>query len=193
MPRVLLIVLCTLAVPALRAQDTTQADTVLDVNKPTNFNTKGWKPPRDSSWQKAQRISACYARFRRGEISEQATNRCAYGKDYDPRTGRFYDTTAAMATSSGSTGDIVVYYKVTEQNDVYWRVAWRLPLKNKSDSPVRFGAVIKFLDADGFEVADDRVYGLSLGAREEREFTGATLIRLPAAATVARARVEFEP
>src|SRR5207248_9893873 len=95
-------------------------------------------------------------------------------------------------SSDAASAGIVVYYKITEQNYVYWRFAWRLPLKNKSDSPVRFSAIIKFLDGDGFDVADDHAYDLSLGPGEEREFTGATLISLPAAATVTRARVEFQ-
>lgn len=82
--------------------------------------------------------------------------------------------------------------KRRESSLVYWRFAWRLPLRNTSDSPARFTAVIKFLEADGFDVAEDSAYGLSLGPGEEREFTGATLINLPAAATVTKTRVEFQ-
>ncbi len=182
---------------AAAAQDTTsQSDTILDVNKPTNFDIKNWKAPHDSNWQKAEdhrhRFNECRTRWSRGKITEHEFWGCVYGASapriYDPRTGRTYDRTAA----SNAAGDIVVYYKITEQNNVYWRVAWRLPLKNKTNSPVHFSAIITFLDADGFDVAEDHAYNLSLGPEEEREFTGATLIDAHAAATIAKARVEFE-
>jgi len=194
MRRDVLFLSCTLAVSAsiLRAQDSTQADTILDANKPSNLkNMKSWKSPHDSNWVKTQclrfydyqteksyqELTECYKRYGLGPPTWYRRQRV------DPNAGN----------SDAVNASIVVYYKVTEQNDAYWRFAWRLPLKNNSDSPARFAAIIKFLDAEGFEVADDRAYGLSVGPREEREFTGATLIRLPAAATVTRARVEFEP
>ena len=193
MRRVVLFLSCTLAVPApiLSAQDTTQADTVPDVNKPSNVrNMKDWKSPHDSNWVKSQCL-----RFYdyETEKSYQELTECykRYGFRPPPWYRRQRVDPNGGNSDAANTG-IVVYYKVTEQNDVYWRFAWRLPLKNKSDSQARFTAIIKFLDADGFEVADDHAYGLSLGPGEEREFTGATLIKLPAAATVTRARVEFE-
>ncbi len=195
---------CMLAVPAalLTAQDTTQVDTVLDVNKPTSMNAKDWRPPHDSNWAKSQcypfywqqsedykQLTECLNRYGLRPPSESTLlSRPHWRRNPDGS----WEESSPRKSDDANTG-IVVYYKVTEQNDVYWRIAWRLPLKNTSDSPARFTAIIKFLDADGFEVADDRAYNLSLQPKEEREFTGATLIRLPAAATVTRARVEFEP
>ena len=151
---------------------------------------KDWKYAHDSNWAKAQCLRSydyetdksyealvgCYKRYGLGAPPSYRRQRV------DPKSD----------SSDAASAGIVVYYKITEQNDVYWRFAWRLPLKNKSDSPVRFSAIIKFLDGDGFDVADDHAYDLSLGPGEEREFTGATLISLPAAATVTRARVEFQ-
>jgi len=203
MRRVVLFLSCTLAVPApiLSAQDTTQADTILDVNKPSSLNAKDWRSPHDSNWAKSQ----CYPFYWQSEGYQQLTECLSRYGLRPPSESTLLSVPHWRRNPDGSWGEastrnsdvadrpIVVYYKVTEQNDVYWRFAWRLPLKKKSDSPARFAAIIKFLDADGFEVADDHAYGLSLGPREEREFTGATLISLPAAATVTRARVEFEP
>ncbi len=160
-------------VVSLSAQDTTtQADTILDVNKPTSptkavkdWNSKEAVAKRHQDAVRAQEISDSLWRLRTSQ-----------------RSG------SSQATTTG----IVVYYRVTEQNEVYWRFAWRLPLKNNSNSLVQFTAVIKFLDADGFDVAEDRVYNVSLGPGEEREFTGAKLIDVRPAGTVVKARAEFE-
>src|SRR5207248_2980571 len=159
----------------------------------------------DSSWLKAeqdrQHFEECVTRRRRGKLSEQEFQLCVYGTDtwaYDPKTGKQtnlgtgevrYPKTHATDASSSANG-LEVYYKVTEQNDVYWRFAWRLPLRNSNSASVHFSAVIKFQDAEGFDVAEDHAYDLSLEPGEEREFTGAKLIDARPAPTVTKARVE---
>ena len=66
--------------------------------------------------------------------------------------------------------------KVTEKNDIWWKNAWILVIKNDSPSNLSFDATIEFLDADGFVVDDDRVYDLQVNAGEQETFTGYALV-----------------
>ena len=74
--------------------------------------------------------------------------------------------------------------RITESNDMFWQYAWKLRVKNETDSRLEMDAHLKWLDADGFEVDHDREYGIVLGAGEEATYTGTVIIRVPGASTV---------
>ena len=81
---------------------------------------------------------------------------------------------------------VSVESKVTEQNDVFWRHAWRLTIRNRDSAPLRFNATIEFQDAEGFVISEDNAYGLSVPGDSEETFTGYDLIQVPGARRVAQ-------
>jgi hypothetical protein len=76
--------------------------------------------------------------------------------------------------------------RVTELNNTWWRYAWRLTLRNDTDTPMRAEATIEFQDKDGFVIDEAREHNAVVPAREEKTFTGYTLIRSAVAPNVAR-------
>jgi len=66
--------------------------------------------------------------------------------------------------------------KVTESNDMWWKYAWKLTVKNPKSRPVNFSCIIEFQDKDGFPIDQDLQYGLAIPANSERTFTGYVLI-----------------
>jgi hypothetical protein len=94
--------------------------------------------------------------------------------------------TAATPHPAASFEIVSVETKVTEQNDVFWRYAWRLTLKSTSTDPLVLRATIEFQDSDGFVVDTDEEYSLYLSPGEEKTFTGEKLITASTAANVAK-------
>ncbi len=77
--------------------------------------------------------------------------------------------------------------RVTEQGgNVWWRFAYRLTIRNNSDSPLSLGAKIEWQDADGFIIDSTRERDLLLAVGQERTFTGDKLISLPGARNVSQ-------
>jgi hypothetical protein len=76
--------------------------------------------------------------------------------------------------------------RVTESNDVWWKYAWRLTLKNKSDKAQMFRATIEFQDKDGFIVDSDDSDVLVVPALSQEVFTGYDLVNAEVAGKVAR-------
>jgi hypothetical protein len=81
---------------------------------------------------------------------------------------------------------VSVASRVTEQNDSWWKHAWRLTLKNESAQPMRFDATIEFQDADGFVIDDDSALNLVVPAGAEESFTGYALVTMPGATKVTK-------
>ena len=71
---------------------------------------------------------------------------------------------------------VSIEYRVTEQNNVFWRFAWRLTVRNQSDTVQDFDATLEFQDRDGFIIDSGREYDLVVGPRSEKTFTGDILI-----------------
>lgn len=91
------------------------------------------------------------------------------------------------SAGNAAAGDIEVVdlaVRVTEQNDLWWRFAWRLTLTNTTDAPLAFDATIDMQDADGFIVDADTAYGPTLGAGATETFTGFALVAAAPADTV---------
>ena len=76
--------------------------------------------------------------------------------------------------------------KITERNNVWWRFAWKLTLRNRSSAALLLDATIEFHDSDGFVVDEDRQSSLVLSARETKTFTGYDLINAETALNVSR-------
>jgi len=79
---------------------------------------------------------------------------------------------------------ISIKSRITETNDVWWKHAWRLSLKNKSSEMLFFDATIEFQDKDGFIIDVDRVFDLVLPPHTEKVFTGSAMVDLPGARRV---------
>jgi len=86
-----------------------------------------------------------------------------------------------------ATGDIELAdlaVRVTEQNTVFWRFAWRLTATNTTDAPLTFDATIDMQDGDGFIVDTDTAYGLTLASGATETFTGFALVTADVADTI---------
>lgn len=92
----------------------------------------------------------------------------------------------ASPTDSREFKIVDIDIKVTESNDVWWKFAWRLTLKNRTNHSILLNATIELQDAEGFIVDDDVAYGLHLGPYEEKTFTGYALVRAGVAPQVSR-------
>jgi len=83
----------------------------------------------------------------------------------------------AAALASGEELTVVdVDSRVTERNEVWWRYAWTLTLRNNTKSAKAVRATIEWTDSDGHIIDDDTADGLSLGPQAEATFMGYTLI-----------------
>jgi len=76
--------------------------------------------------------------------------------------------------------------RVTERNNIWWRYAWKLTMRNIGTTTRRFTATIEFQDEDGFVVQSDRARDLILSGGEQKSFTGYTLVNVPGARDVER-------
>ncbi len=99
----------------------------------------------------------------------------------------------AVASRTRDWDIVEVDSRVTERNDTWWRYAWKLTLKNKSESPQRFEAEIEFQDADGFVIDSGSASGLIVPANSDKVFTGYELVRTPGAARVAKTNAKVNP
>ena len=62
--------------------------------------------------------------------------------------------------------------RVTEKNDLWWKYAWKLVLRNKVSVSAAFRATIEFQDKDGFIISDDTARDLVVGPGADATFTG---------------------
>jgi len=81
-------------------------------------------------------------------------------------------------------------YRVTERNNVWWKYSWILTIRNNVSAPLKLWVTIKFKDADGFIVDQNREYDLHVPAGSEQTFTGFDLISCPEARSVRDADAE---
>ena len=76
--------------------------------------------------------------------------------------------------------------KVTESNDVWWKFAWKLTLRNKSSEAAAFRATIDFYDKDGFVVDSTTSDTLVVPGSADEAFAGTKLVTTSAARNVTR-------
>ncbi len=79
-----------------------------------------------------------------------------------------------------------VTMRVTERNQLWWRHAWRLTIRNTGRKTLVLDATIEFQDADGFVIDTDDEYGLRVPVGNQETFTGSALVNLPSARNVRR-------
>jgi hypothetical protein len=80
---------------------------------------------------------------------------------------------------------IEVNSRAMEANSVWSKYAWKLRVQNLTSAQVAFTASIQFRDTDSFVVNEVREPNLMLGPREEKIFTGYSLIDASVAHKVA--------
>jgi hypothetical protein len=83
--------------------------------------------------------------------------------------------------------------RVTESNDVWWRYAWKLTIRNDAETDGSFDATIEFQDSDGFVIDSASESHLAVPAQSERTFTGYSLVSVPGATRVARTNAKVAP
>lgn len=71
--------------------------------------------------------------------------------------------------------------KVTEKNNVWWKYAWKLTMRNRSSDTVVFTGNIEFLDGDGFVIDDALIGASAINSGVTKTFTGYTLVNVPGA------------
>ena len=76
--------------------------------------------------------------------------------------------------------------RVTESNDVWWKYAWRLTIRNSGSAPASLMAIIEFQDKDGFIIDRDTEYNLYIPANESKTFADYALIDAEVAGNVAQ-------
>jgi hypothetical protein len=74
--------------------------------------------------------------------------------------------------------------RVTDKTESRWQFAWKVTVRNLRDEAQEFAFSISWLDIDGFVVDTADEFNLQIAPRENRVFSGAELINLPAAMSV---------
>lgn len=67
-------------------------------------------------------------------------------------------------------------WKVIERNNVYWKVAWRVEVENRSSRDLVGKIRAVFKDADGYALDDDTLYDQRLPAGQTVALSNYTLI-----------------
>jgi len=98
-----------------------------------------------------------------------------------------------VAPESSDFKIISIRTRVTESNELWWKYAWKLTLRSRCNRSLALEVEIKFLDQDGFIVDTDLAYDLFLRPHEERDFTGAALLRAAVAPKVAKTEAIVRP
>ncbi|MBK8799080.1 MAG: hypothetical protein IPM07_23470 [Anaerolineales bacterium] len=93
------------------------------------------------------------------------------------------ETTESIGDSDRDSGDdssifeiLNVDGKVIESNDIWWKMAWVLEIKNTSNSTLDLNARIEFLDEDDFVIDDDYEYGIRIRPGETVKVNGYDLV-----------------
>lgn len=96
------------------------------------------------------------------------------------------------ASERGPSVQATIDTRMTESNESWQRWSWQVEARNLTSELQVFSLEVRWLDAGGFVIDDDREYGLRLGPGESKTFTGYQLIRQPGAGNVVSATVEVE-
>jgi hypothetical protein len=92
-------------------------------------------------------------------------------------------------TDASSVEIIDFEYWVSIQTDLWWRYAYRIRLRNNSDSDKVVRADIRYFNSDGAVIDSTTTNILTIPAGEERRFSGHSLISVPSAREVDSAEV----
>lgn len=89
--------------------------------------------------------------------------------------------------------EVGIESRITEKNSVFWRFAWKLSIKNNRNTASSFDAEIQFLDEEGFVIDTEREFDLQVRPKEEKVFTGDTLIGADVAPNVKSVKAIVAP
>jgi len=99
------------------------------------------------------------------------------------------------ATLAASTQDVEVtsaVYRVTEQNQTFWRFAYQIEVANRTAQPIAAKVIVQFLDSEGFEVQDDPNFNVKIPANGAATVNSSRTIRVDTAPTIKSIRVKIE-
>lgn len=103
-----------------------------------------------------------------------------------------YEVPVAASANRELTLQIVrVDARAAEIQDTWWRISWRLILRNNWQVPITVDATIEFLDFDGLVVDDTVEHDLEVGAGEEKTFTGYGLVSAHAGPRIQSAKARL--
>lgn len=115
---------------------------------------------------------------------------------YTPPATQYTPPTSSYVPPPATTNEPVtltnVSYAITEQNEIWWRYAWKFTVNNPGSWPINFNAKIQYLDANGFEVDTGYEYGLSVAANSSQDFAGSDLVLVSVAPRVASVKVYID-
>jgi hypothetical protein len=81
--------------------------------------------------------------------------------------------------------------RVTDKTESRWQFAWKVTVRNLTEETQEFAFSINWLDIDGFVVDTADEFNLQIAPRENKVFSGAELINLPAAMNVRAIQLEL--
>ena len=80
-------------------------------------------------------------------------------------------------------------YGVTETTSIYLRFGWKVTIHNGLDRNEDFAVTVEFLNKDDMVIASARLVGQAIRAFDEQTVNGDVVIAVPAAYSVASAKV----
>jgi len=96
----------------------------------------------------------------------------------------------AAAPHQSAVEIISIESRIIERNEVWWRVSWKLTLKNGGADHKVLDADVSFQDSEGFILDDMTERGLVLPSGQERTFNGYALVNADVAASFRQIGVE---
>lgn len=81
---------------------------------------------------------------------------------------------------------VEVASKITDKAEYGWTFAWKVTIRNHSNSKAAAWVGIQFLDSEGFEVSESTAGVVTIAGDSQDTFTGALLIPLPKARDVSK-------
>jgi hypothetical protein len=89
--------------------------------------------------------------------------------------------------------EVVLEAKVTETNDTWWRVSWKLAARNTTSASKTIApGTVEFQDRDGFALDQDPVRSFQIGPGGTEIITGFALVRVATAPRIAKAIAKVE-
>ena len=104
--------------------------------------------------------------------------------EHETKYNNGYETSECNESPVVGVEIIEVEYWVSIKEDIWWRYAYRVRLRNNSDWDKAVRADIRYFDPDGAVIDSTTTNELTVPAHEEKSFTGHSLISVPGARRV---------
>jgi hypothetical protein len=106
------------------------------------------------------------------------------GLEHETKYNNGYETSECNDSPVAGVEITEFEYWVSIQEDIWWRYAYRLRLRNNSDGEQTVRADIRYYDPDGTVIDSTTTNALTVPPGEEKSFTGHSLISVPGARRV---------